>query len=335
MPDDEPDEWPTAEWNDLDNDELEITDLRPHRRHSRGVQRVGGVGGIGSRHIQRSQWVQRGWQWFALGLSLMLLFAVVLVGPASGGALWRAGVTETPAWATSAAMVVNASGTRLVALPPTPEPPLAPPTPLPGISGSTGGSAAAGTHEPPLGPAPTSCGEELPALTPGGPPFGRWAIGREPVLLGGFIGPYATMPLGRAASTIAYGWTAPYTPYGWPAPIGLMVQAGLPSGPVTLSGWDQLTGHPLWFGFVVAGDWGAPQHVVPTFVLDPTHPSIPAGGWASPETFWYGYVFLPGAGCYTLTASWPGGNWRVTVSAGSVNAGQLARLGSMVGRPRR
>jgi hypothetical protein len=139
-------------------------------------------------------------------------------------------------------------------------------------------------------------------------------------VLGGFIGRYATMPLGPAASDMAYGWTAPYSRYGWPAPIGLVLQSGA-AGPVTLSGWDSHTGYPLWFGFITAGEWGAPKQVVPVFTLDPAHPSVPVGGWTSTERFWYGYAFVPGAGCYTLAASWPGGGWRVTVSAGAVSAG--------------
>jgi hypothetical protein len=127
--------------------------------------------------------------------------------------------------------------------------------------------------------------------------------------------PPPTLRLGPASS--AFGWAAPYTRYGWPAPIYLVLQ--LPSGvagPVTLAGWDPRDGHPLYFGFVEAEASGAPTQIAPACTFDPAHPSIPAGGEDSSGAFWYGYAFLPGAGCYTLAASWPDGTWQVTVSAG-------------------
>jgi hypothetical protein len=283
-----------------DEDELEVSDLRPRRT----PDRFGDEG--------RPRLSARAWRGIALGLGLVLLVALLLGGPLSGGALWRlVSARVPPASPTPTAVPLLPTPTLSAALPPTPAPPLAAPTALPG-----------GFGVPALGPAPTSCGGEPPALTPGGPPHWGQAIGRAPVLLGGFIGSYATMPLGPAASSMAYDWTAPYSPYGWPAPIGLVLQSGYGGGPVTLAGWDPRTGYPLWFGFIVAGEWGAPQHMVPAFVLDPTHPSVPAGGFTAGETFWYGYAFLPGAGCYTLAATWPGGGWQVTISAGAVSTGQ-------------
>jgi hypothetical protein len=114
----------------------------------------------------------------------------------------------------------------------------------------------------------------------------------------------------------AYDWRVPYTQYGWPAPIGLILQSDFIGPAVTLSGYDLRTGHPLWFGFVVAGNWGAPEKILPAYVLDLTNPPVPAGGATDRERFWYGYIFLPGAGCYSITASWPGGGWQATVSAG-------------------
>ncbi len=290
-----PDDKPSA---GRDEDELEISDLRLRRACER------------RRHARRPRPTARVWQWLALGLSLVLLVGVLLGGTLSGAAL--RGLVGAPASPSPRATAVPLLPTETLsaAFPPSPAPPLVAPTALPGLSGV-----------PTLGPAPASCGGEPPVLMEGVPPHGRQAIGRAPVLLGGFLGPYATLPLGPAASGAAYGWAAPYTPYGWPAPVRLVLRSGVGGGPVTLAGWDPHTGYPLWFGFIVAGQWGAPQHVVPAFALDPAHPSVPAGGWTNTETFWYGYVFLPGAGCYTLAATWPGDGWRVTVSAGTVSAG--------------
>jgi hypothetical protein len=281
MPDDEP-----SAGRDENADALELTELRP-----RG---------------DTPAWRRR-----ILGPGLFLLVAVLLVAVLAGGPLAGAPIALTPTPPATATIVpLLPTETVSAALPPAPAPPLAAPTALPGLSGMSG--------MPVLAPAPARCGGEPPALTAGGPPHWGQAIGRAPVLLGGFIGPYATMPLGPAASAMAYGWTAPYTPFGWPAPIGLVLRAGFGGGSVTLSGWDPRTGYPLWFGFITAREWGAPQHVVPAFTLDPAHPSVPAGGWTAGETFWYGYAFLPGAGCYTLAAAWPGGGWQVTISAGAI-----------------
>jgi hypothetical protein len=270
------------------DDEREITDLHPRRVPPNGARQI---------------LVSRTWRRVALGLAFAVLLALLLTSLRPGSPLqWLGGVTRSPS-PTASAVALRPVETVSAALPPTPASPLMAPTPVPGVSGV-----------PTLGTAPTSCSAEPPALTNDFPPQEQ-AIGDSPVLLGGFIGPYAKLLLGPAASAMAYSWTAPYSTYGWPAPIGLILRGQI-SGPVTLSGSDLRTGHPLWFGFVVAGDWGPPTQVVSRFVLDPAHPSPPAGGWTDTETFWYGYAFLPGAGCYMLDATWPDGSWHIMVSAG-------------------
>jgi hypothetical protein len=149
------------------------------------------------------------------------------------------------------------------------------------------------------------------------------AIGTAPVLVGGFAGPPAILPVGPAASARLNfpGWTQPYTRYGWPALIDVILHTGI-SGPVVLTGRDLQTGYPLWFGLVMPGVAGAPQQVLPALRLDPAHPVIPAGGEETGiEEFWFGYAFLPGAGCYTLAALWPEGSWQITFSAGALSSG--------------
>jgi hypothetical protein len=283
-----------------DDDDLEITDLHP-----RSVREHGG-------DVWRRRFAARAWQRLAIGLGLLLSVAVLLGGPTLGDALGRlTGTGAAPSPTAVPAALFSPTETVSAATPPAPESPVAPPTALPG-----------GVGVPTLGPAPANCGGEPPTLTQAGPPWDSQAIGREPVLLGGFVGPYATLRLGPDAAANAYGWTAPYTRYGWPAPIGLVLRSDF-AGPVTLSGRDLRTGHPLWFGFIEAGVWGAPQRVVPVFTLDLANPSVPAGGATASEAFWYGYAFLPGAGCYMIAATWPGGGWQITVSA----AGSPNRVG--------
>jgi hypothetical protein len=283
-------------------DELEVTDLRPPR------VRAGG-------HARPKALSTLAWQRWILGLSLLLLASVLLANLVSGGGALR-GLSRTASSPTATPMAgpTQALPTQQAAplsLPPTPAFSQVAPTIVPNSSiGHT------------VGPAPAQCSQESPALTVDGNPTLGMAIGTAPVLVGGFHGPYPTLPVGPAASAglSGSGWSGPYTRYGWPAYIELILHTGV-NGPVTLSGWDVHTGYPLWFGFVVAGVWGAPQQVTPNFRLDPAQPAIPAGGEDGLEDFWYGYAFLPGAGCYTLAASWPGGSWQITVSAGAVSTG--------------
>jgi len=266
-------------------DELEVTDLRPRRMRS----------GSGRAYPPRPD----AWPWrrLALGVSLLLLLAVLLGGqpPIRDALRWLA---RAPASSTATAepLPFLTPATTLSAR-------LAGPTAVPGATGV-----------PALGAAPASCAGPPPALTRAGPPQYR-AVGRAPLWVSGFTGSYATLRLGPAASANAFGWAAPYTRYGWPAPILLVLQSGF-TEPVTLSGWDLRDGHPLWFGVVEAGVWGPPTRVVTPFTLDPAHLPFDAGGGDGTGAFWYGYAFLPSAGCYALAATWAGGSWQVMVSAG-------------------
>ena len=287
------DEMPGSHRDEDGLDNLEITSLRPHSAPD-------------GETLAKQPWFRsRRWQRFAIGLSLVLLVAILLAGqpfirnPLQG--MINAALFPTPR-PTATALP---TATPLIPILATPIAPFAMATALPDV-----------TEAPALDPAPAaSCGDKS-AMQPGdGPPLGSESIGRDSVLLSGFNGSYPTLRLGPAAVANAYQRQAPYTRYGWPAPIGLILKSGF-TGPVTLSGYDLRTGYPLWFGFIVAGDWGAPDKIMPTYVLDPANPIVPAGGSTGTENFWYGYVFLPGAGCYTISASWPGGGWQATVSAG-------------------
>ena len=269
------------------DDELEITDLRLPQLPAGSPTRL-------------PSFSTRAWQRVVVGLSLVLLVTILLANLLSGGGAVR-GLSRTAASPTATQMAgpTQAVSSQLA------------PTVVPNSSASLA-----------VGPAPARCSQDSPVLTADGNPSVGMAIGKAPVLVGGFVGPSATLLVGPAASARLNfpGWTEPYTRYGWPALIDLILHTGI-TGPVALLGKDVQTGYPLWFGFVVAGVGGAPQQVAPTLGLDPAHPAIPAGGEAGMEDFWFGYAFLPGAGCYTLDASWPGGSWHVTISAGAVNTG--------------
>lgn len=300
MPDDE---WFERHDEDEDGDEVEVTDLRP-RSHPRPAPMH-----VYDKNGHRLRVLARRRRRVVLGVSLLVLLAVLL-GTVTVGHVAGLPFLSSAPHGSAAHLSASPTPTSAFVFSPIPSVPLVPPLTF----GAAIPTALPGDPaRPPLGAAPPSCSAEPPGLTPASPPALGEAIGFPPVRVGGFTGPYATLRLGSSA--LSYDWDPSHTRYGWPAGILLVVRSDF-TGPVTLTGWNPVDGHPLWFGFIEAGVWGAPRSILPNYTLDPTHPSIPAGGEDATGTFWYGYVFLPRAGCYTLVATWPGGDWAFLVSAG-------------------
>lgn len=52
-------------------------------------------------------------------------------------------------------------------------------------------------------------------------------------------------------------------------------------------------------------------------VLDPGYPGHPISAFGDDWAEWGSYVFLPGAGCYSMEAMWPGEHWLVYFAAGN------------------
>jgi hypothetical protein len=98
----------------------------------------------------------------------------------------------------------------------------------------------------------------------------------------------------------------PYTAQGWRWRI-LMVSAPGYSGLVTLSG-AQMGGAAPTPLLMDAG-----SGLKPLLTLNPLDPTTRGQRWAE----WPIYVFLPGPGCYQMSARWPGGNWQITFAAGA------------------
>jgi hypothetical protein len=272
-----------------DNDELQISDLRPlePRRPQAASSRL--------------RWLLRvrAWRWAPLIVSLLLLAALAFSFLPQSADLLRALATAGRASTLT---------------------PLAGSGPMHTLEHTVNPGPATVLLTPPapaLGWAPARCDTTAPRLTHVGPPQWGVAVGKAPVWLAGMSGAYPTLRLGEEARAYDYSWSAPYTQFGWPAPIGLVLGSGFDfSQSVVLSGWNVTTGEAVSFGFITAGIWGAPDYVAPAYVLDTASGTPPAGGADSTGTFWYGYAFIPRAGYYVLTASWPDGNWKATVSAG-------------------
>ncbi len=151
---------------------------------------------------------------------------------------------------------------------------------------------------PPLGPVPQNCppGSILhPPLNGFGP-----VLGGGKVWFDGIDGPHAVIHFTGEEGTFPYGWTRKLVWEVGPPPVGL----------VTIRGESLRTHQPLWFQL------NDQDPIVTSLVLDPQHSNHPVSvvdlNWAE----WGSYLFVPAAGCYTLSASWPGGQWRIFFAAG-------------------
>lgn len=139
--------------------------------------------------------------------------------------------------------------------------------------------------EPILGTVPIACaGAPAPQSNVDGV---AGAIGGAPFWIGGFVGTHATL---------LAGGTTP-SRFGWYGKIVTHVDASM-NGTVTVRGTNLRDGTPVWFQLDGAATTG------PTFRQ-------------SAGTSDAGYIFIPTAGCYTLTVNWATGSWTYTFAAGS------------------
>jgi hypothetical protein len=166
---------------------------------------------------------------------------------------------------------------------------------------------------PSLGSAPADCrSSAATSLTVVGIPNQRtYAVGGPDVWVGGFDSARAVMSITRDV-------TDQYSQWGWPVGIALDLRDPF-HAPVTLVAHDSATNSPLWWafavndGYVVAAAYTVP---VATFTIDPQQDQGLDWSDDGASKWWNGTLYLPGAGCYTLRASWPGGGWTATFAAG-------------------
>jgi hypothetical protein len=233
------------------------------------------------------------WQASACVIALLILIVVDLV-PDFGGQ-FLAVIAPTP----TASSLVFAPAPRLT---PTTTPfPTAAPIPT------------AALVAPFLGSAPTDCpsstANSLPVV--GIPNQGTYAVGGPDIWVGGFEGPLAVMSITRDT-------TDQYSQWGWPVAIALDLKDPF-HAPVTLVAHDSATKSPLWWafavndGYVVAAIYTVP---VATVTIDPQQNQGLDWSDDGVSKWWNGTLYLPGAGCYTLRASWQGGSWTATFAAG-------------------
>jgi len=125
-------------------------------------------------------------------------------------------------------------------------------------------------------------------------------IGVSPVWVTGFSGPHAAVHL-------MYDRSSPYG--GWPKKLVWEIGPHYNQS-VTLHAGSLRDNTLLKF------DFSPVEPVTVSPVLNPQTPNHPVSAIGADWEEWGSYLFLPGAGCYYLEASWPGGHWRITFAAG-------------------
>lgn len=167
-----------------------------------------------------------------------------------------------------------------------PDPPLssAAPTVLP--------SSVSPTHQP-IGPLPVDC-EAGPDPVLVSDHVGH-GIGGDPAWAIGF-GPKGTLGMSHED---------PYEGHGWLRKVLWLVRRST-TVPITVMGQRVDDGSQLWFAYP------DPARQATSLVLDPAAPDGQHGDWYE----YRGYFVTPAAGCYRLSAAWPGGGWEVDFRVG-------------------
>ena len=100
---------------------------------------------------------------------------------------------------------------------------------------------------------------------------------------------------------------------GWSHKLLWIVATHL-QGAVTIRGGNLQTGTPLFPDAVYAETASTPT----TLILNPNDPAVSSQNPNQDDqwTQFPGGLTVPGAGCYALQASWPGGSWHLTFAAG-------------------
>jgi hypothetical protein len=171
---------------------------------------------------------------------------------------------------------------------------------------STDGTPQLVPVQDPLGPAPQECPQNT-TLSSDVPPASS-AVGGTPLWVSGFDESGSTF---GAATVLTHLKRAKQPELGWYQQITLLLTSNYPSV-VVLQGTDIHNTTPLLFDSIPY------DHSLTAFLtLDSADPSlsnhtIDDQSWIVMTT----NVYVPAAGCYSLSAQWTGGSWIVYFAAG-------------------
>jgi hypothetical protein len=168
---------------------------------------------------------------------------------------------------------------------------------------------------PAMGPVPPNCPPSASlvpfapdAIIPGAGGPDVWLVAGEFY----FSGPPSAKAMPHAIAHLGAPPRSAYTPYGWPVMVQVLVTSGFTQA-ITVTGTDLHTGYPLW---LAPGPNPVPEGAAPIFTTNPRQPEGSTGDAQQSWNIWFGALYLPGAGSYTLQASWHGGGWTVHFAAG-------------------
>ena len=269
-----------------DDFQLEVSDLR-------GQARAGGSSMDGD---SAAPWYRQRVQVprpLVIATLVVMLGLILLVTTPIGSALRVFGPRPTPT-----------SGAIVQIVYPTAPPPTVTPYPTPTLIAPAVGSVPANC--PPgaalVDFAPT-------AIIPG--------VGGGDVWVVGLVGPSGNATSGQRATAKIGGPQAinsAYTSAGWPIQMMVLARTDF-AQTVTITGHDLRTRYSLWF----SPDSNQPDAIAeaaPAATIDFSDYGSLGGTSGGQWKIWFGVLYLPGAGCYTLQANWPGDGWVVNFAAG-------------------
>lgn len=144
-----------------------------------------------------------------------------------------------------------------------------------------------------VGPVPTNCPANGQLSSQVISPAMGSAVGVSPVWAAGLSGTYPTALLQNDR----------YSPQkGWPWKLAWEVGPNYQQTVSIRAGYPNTSKLLL---FQASPD----DNLTTTLTLDPKHPGHPFSQLGPDWNEWGSYIFLPGAGCYYLEATWPQGHW--------------------------
>jgi len=169
---------------------------------------------------------------------------------------------------------------------------------------------------PAIGPIPANCPPST-RLVDFAPNTIIPGVGGSGVWLVGLVGTGGN-PLAGQRATAKIGGPQPipsaYTHAGWPIWVEVLARSDV-AQTVTFTGRDLRTGYSLWF----SPDSNKPDAIAeaaPVVTIDFSAATTGVTTSDAQWKTWFGVLYLPGAGCYTLQANWPGSGWVVNFAAG-------------------
>ena len=269
-----------------DDFQLEVSDLRGHAQAGKSSA----DGDSATPWYQQSAQVPRP---LVVATLAVMLGLILLLATPIGSALRTLGAKPTPT-----------SGAIVQIVYPTAPPPTVTPYPTPTLIAPAVGSVPANC--PPgaalVDFAPT-------AIIPG--------VGGGDVWVVGLVGPSGNATSGQRATAKIGGPQAinsAYTSAGWPIQMMVLARTDF-AQTVTITGHDLRTRYSLWF----SPDSNQPDAIAeaaPAATIDFSDYGSLGGTSDGQWKIWFGVLYLPGAGCYTLQANWPGDGWVVNFAAG-------------------